>query len=403
MALTALRLLSPVRAVIDVTALGGNAGAGTSGGMGGSGAIGGAGGNAGDGGRGGDASVEMAGLRVRNQGYNSIEIKATAFGGEGGDGGHGGMGGWGLFRDIVTFQDGSQYYNEIASGGRNGEGGNGGGGGDAFITMRDVRINVGANSDQLIFDLYAVGGAGGEAGQGGAMSPVNPPFWTWSTYPYSWTPAADAPDGADGRNGLSRISFVNNAIALGGGDDLLELRFVLAGPGSREMEFVGNVFDGGAGIDVFRAGPSSGYAWLGADAFPTARIDLLAGTVSIGGSAPNTLRGFEHLVGTRGTDVFVDASGSQTYEGGSGADRFEFRRGGSGTDRVVFRETDGDIIALVGFGPALDSFADVMARATRVSDDTWSIRLSDTRTLLLSRDAWWTPSIVLGPEDFVFT
>ena len=89
-----------------------------------------------------------------------------------------------------------------------------------------------------------------------------------------------------------------------------------------------------------------------------------SGTILVGNAGPDI------LVGTNLNDTLTGGAGDDVLRGNSGADRFVFTNG-HGRDRVLdFRHTEGDVIALTGFGAALDSFAKSMAAAAQIDSDT---------------------------------
>lgn len=139
--------------------------------------------------------------------------------------------------------------------------------------------------------------------------------------------------------------------------------------------------DGGAGNDLVRSGPGNdtliggeGNDTLGA----SNRTDLLRGDAGddllLGSNGDDRLIGGDDadtLLGGNGRDTLQGDGGDDRLKGDDGDDRFNFAPG-AGADTIVdfaAGAASGDVIGLVGFGPAVDSFAEVMALATQVGAD----------------------------------
>ena len=82
--------------------------------------------------------------------------------------------------------------------------------------------------------------------------------------------------------------------------------------------------------------------------------------------------GGDVLDGGAGDDTLAGGAGDDCLNGGAGADRFVFGQGLG--DDVVFDfapgNAAGDVVALLGFGEALDTFEEAMAAAAQVGTDT---------------------------------
>ncbi|MEH3036622.1 MAG: cadherin domain-containing protein [Sphingomonas adhaesiva] len=98
-------------------------------------------------------------------------------------------------------------------------------------------------------------------------------------------------------------------------------------------------------------------------------MDVFVRSLPTGATVTGT-DGADVLVGTKLSDTLTGGAGADVLRGGAGADRFVFEIG-HGVDRIEdFGIATADVVVLKGFGPALDSFAEVMAAATQVGADT---------------------------------
>jgi hypothetical protein len=188
----------------------------------------------------------------------------------------------------------------------------------------------------------------GDGGDGGAGAPKV----VDSSKPGLEVVGAPAgPDGADGADGAESAIVVDNQVALGAGDDRLELRLESGAPDAT-LRFARNSLDGGTGLDTLDLG---GTSW-------GAVVDVARARLKLGDSPFNTMTGFEAFIGTAGADRFIDGAGNQDYAGSGGADAFVFRPR-HGQDTVRFVPGEGDKLVFERFGPELDTAAEILARA----------------------------------------
>lgn len=236
-----------------------------------------------------------------------------------------------------------------------GAGGDGGRGGDATARIADAEIALGALGDVVAILAVARPGAGG--------------FVTT----IEASPAGAA--GAAGAGGAARIEVTGNAVSLGDGADTLTLTLQaqqdggalldFAPGGAATLLFAGNAFAGDAGTDTPDLRELRGIS---------VRVDLAAGTLGFGDApAGGTLAGFELIRGTRAGDVFTDGAGNQTYSGydsglgaTAGPDRYVVAPGG-GQDVIGSAIRAQDRIELRGFGAALDTASEALARYDAVA------------------------------------
>jgi Ca2+-binding RTX toxin-like protein len=156
-----------------------------------------------------------------------------------------------------------------------------------------------------------------------------------------------------------------------------------------------DTLNGGAGFDTLNGGADSDRAEY-SDRTGAVSVNLISGTALTGGAL--NMAGFysggftedslvlienvigsdfgDRLVGVNagsrldgrgGNDNIAAASGADRLIGGAGNDIFEFAAG-FGADRITDMTEgagDGDVIRLVGRGPAFDSFAEVIAAASQ--------------------------------------
>ena len=179
---------------------------------------------------------------------------------------------------------------------------------------------------------------------------------------------ARASDGTwlEGRNGNDSLVGSNLDDSLFGGDggDRLE---GLAGA---------DLLDGGEGFDTAD--------YRRSDAAVTVRLDLGTGT---GGHAQgDTLVGIESVLGSEfgdeltastaaasvlqglsGNDTLFGATASDKLVGGTGSDTFVFQLGGANDTISDFGAGSGvgDVVRILGFGTAVDSFSDVLSIASQ--------------------------------------
>lgn len=381
---------------IDLTAdaLGGRGGGAGDGGNGGSGNVGAAGGNGGKGGAGGAAVAEVTGLTVAATGRLSLAITLEATGGSAGAGGRGGASGIGqeTVSDITASQSGETGFSQqTITYAAAGSGGAGGTGGSATARVADATITGSRFGDTVDIRLTATAGAGGSGGTGGPAVDsyiLVTPGSVQSTYTQIGTPG-----GATGRTGIQGnavLEMSDVSIGLGAGADTLRLSFLPDTTGRKTVVFANNTFDGGAGLDRLELG-------TGEPGEMGAIVNVNTGTITLrGSSGTSTFQRFETFAGGAGDDLFVNGAGDQTYSGGAGADTFVFRKGIAGDDRIT-DFTPGDKLRLAGFGPAIDSFAEVQAISSQDAAGVL-IQLSPSASVLLENRTLAS----LTAEDFLF-
>lgn len=351
---------------LGATATGGRGGAGGSADSGATWGIGGtpgSGGNGGAGGDGGRAVAALADVSLAAAAPTTLIVSLVAQGGDGGAGGDAtrrvAEGRETVARpDLVTIE---LTRGPAVAGGAGGEGG------DAIARLTGSDIRLGDGADLVSLFLQAAGGAGG-AGSAGSE-----PEFAWRGQVQVWngkdgyvtqeTSATATPAGADGAagaHGASIVRIADNDIALGGGDDRLLLTVGTGRPGGQERIVIrDNSFDGGLGTDLFGFWGDVGLV-----------LNVARGWFAAGSGQRNALSGFERFEMAGGMDdTITDGAGDQTYDGGGGADRFVFA-GRHGRDVVTADFADGAVIVLRGFGPGLDSFAEVLARSAPIAGGT---------------------------------
>ena len=318
----------------------------------------------GDGAAGGAALARVTELRVTATGALDLDITLASFGSFGGGGGVGASAVGANFSTTITTND-IGTVNNTAVYSLAGNGGGGGMGGAATTIFTLSTILGSALADQVSIDLRARGGEGGRGGPGGLGAASSIVVTGTAAELLTTTSVQGTPDGSpgvSGAGGAGRITMTGNTIALGDSDDSLEILLAITSSGPATFTAQRNVLDGGAGTDTLTFG----------DRFTAGQPDLLFnvanGTWRInGGAGGNTMTGFERFVGGAGNDRFIDATGDQTYSGRGGEDRFEFFATRPGNDAVLVFDVAEDVIALRGFGPARDEFAEVLAAATQVA------------------------------------
>lgn len=360
----------------------------------GTGTVAGAPGHGGDGGAGGSATAVIRNLTITAPSDDAtadganVMIRALAVGGDGGLGGSGFQSGYGYSFSIT-----SERVLDTRTYGAPANGGDGGAGGNATARIATVSATFGDGSDEVDLTAIAIAGRGAAGVLGSPERFSTVVEGTYQFLPYT-TQIIGTPAGLDGQagtGGIATLQVTDTTISLGGGYDVLRLTLALDAPGGTErLTFARNTFDGGAGSDdVFIVGAAGDLPMT---------MNVKRGTLKVGNSPENVLRGFEVFVAGFGDTTFIDGAGNQRYFGGLGTDRFEFGRG-HGNDRVeVFNgSSDLDVIALIGFGPAIDSFADVMAR-TQARDGGSVIATSATSSIFIGNLA---PS-QLTADMFIF-
>ncbi len=368
------------------TALAGAGGTGGTGGRSGNGSTPLPTGNGGDGGNGGAASTTVSGLSVTVTGGLTLNVILDAGGGAGGNAGGGALPASGyVFSETLTDTARSSLYTTTF--GAAGAGGDGGRGGAATASMTGTTITGSAAVDNVTITLKATGGLGG-IGRDGATGVAS----SSTILGTATTTTVGTPDGVDGLNGAagkSTVTFTNNIINLGDGNDKLTLGFVANGPGAKSVLVHDNTLNGGLGQDTLTLGTQT-------QGEAAAVVNVGLGTLQIGKSGSSSMTGFEVFRGGAGNDRFIDGAGNHTYSGGFGADRFEFAFGLAGADRIESFVTE-DVIRLTGFGGGLDSFADVLVATTDTAAGAL-IQTSATSSILLAG----VTEASLQANDFLF-
>ncbi|HNR78343.1 MAG TPA: calcium-binding protein, partial [Parvularculaceae bacterium] len=106
----------------------------------------------------------------------------------------------------------------------------------------------------------------------------------------------------------------------------------------------------------------------------------------------------DKLYGYSGNDTLIGGAGNDTLTGGGHNDRFIFS-GDFGHDVIQDMNAGAfirDVIEINGFGPAFDSFAEILAAATQVGADTVITINGNTITLI------GVDKNNLDPNDFTF-
>ena len=136
--------------------------------------------------------------------------------------------------------------------------------------------------------------------------------------------------GNDQVTGGNNVEFVRD----GGGDDVYKL-----GGGNDVViytTFGNDSFDGGTGSDTFDSSSFNDFSLaynLGTKAFSTGFGTYAASSLSTVSETPvGTIKGFETVLGTKSSDVFIGGGAAETFDGASGVDRII---GGGGADRLT--------------------------------------------------------------------
>ena len=225
----------------------------------------------------------------------------------------------------------------------------GGGGADS--------LNGGNGSDHLLGgegNDTLVGGSGADVLEGGS--------------------GADRLTGDEGNDTLNGGEG-NDTLQGGAGADLM-----MGGLGDDTyvVDFTGDIISeaGGSGVDTVQISVS--YTMV---ADVERMIFSVGGLTGTGNDQDNRLMGStsnDSMLGGGGNDILLGNQGNDTLVGGTGNDRLT---GEAGADRFVFgidhgrdiiadfSVVEGDVVQLIGFGPAFDSFSEVQAKMRQVGTD----------------------------------
>ena len=341
---------------LAATATGGDAGSGGYGGAGGSGATGGKGGNGGSGGTGGNAVASVDGLVVAAETPFVLTIGLTASAGAGGGGGAAGAGGSGRITTFQTNVPGAA--SDVRTWAANGSPGANGDAGSATARLSGGEIVFGAGGDQLSIQAQVAAANPGRVDGGVPAIPAS----TGQTQPSDAGRFA-TPGAPPGAVGTVKVEITGNRIDLGAGNDRLDISAAATdenhaphkldgtGSGAFQLAFSGNSFDGGAGIDTISF----------ASFVEDASFDINLGTVSISGSALNAMTGFEVIGGTQGHNVFNDGAGDQSYQlGTNSTNQLDFGAD-HGADTILNYTPGQSVIELHGYAASFGSDATAVA------------------------------------------
>ena len=154
-----------------------------------------------------------------------------------------------------------------------------------------------------------------------------------STPPTPTPDSTTTPSGFDGTNGDDVLigNSQPNLIRGFGGNDYIEGGFGI------------DTLDGGQGNDtVSYSYGSSAFTW-----------DMSTDRLNFRSGASETVRNFENVIGSKGSDRIITNGVDNTIEGGNGADAFVFSSLDGSFDRIVdYSRAEGDIIEVsrLGFG-----------------------------------------------------
>jgi Ca2+-binding RTX toxin-like protein len=322
-----------------------NGGYGTSGGRGRQGV-------GGDGGNGGDAFASFDGFDFHTSlTMKSLNLGSAAMGGSAGDG-----------------QSGQNSVTEPHSGA-------GGKGGSAYAELRGLDVSTGALTDSLRLDVIAVGSPGGSSqgaydrnnsrvlpgdnlgGVGGDAIAIltdniivgNDATQKLVLNVHLAAGLGGGQRGADGQweraaSGSAAGEISDNQIALGGGDDRLEITLTRGS----DTVIRDNIFDGGDGFDVLNLSAADAAGSVYAYEDPQTWFSMLENSVTgfeevRGGASMDHIQGdhaANRLFGEAGDDVLQGEGGNDRLDGGAGNDRLE---GGAGDD-VYFVNSSADVV-----------------------------------------------------------
>jgi Ca2+-binding RTX toxin-like protein len=224
-------------------------------------------------------------------------------------------------------------------------------GGVAEDTIRNVENIVGGSAgDTLIGDAAAnklSGARGDDWLMGGAGADILDGGEDVDTADYSDKTAAVAVT----LNGSSLATVTVGGVAE---DSIAKIENIVGGSGNDQLtgDAATNTFRGGAGADVLDGGAGSDTADF-SDKAQSVLLTLngaIDAVATVGGTAEDTVRNIENIVGGSGNDQFTGDAAVNTFRGGLGADVLD---GGAGSDTADFSDkTASVVVALAGASPA---------------------------------------------------
>ena len=172
-------------------------------------------------------------------------------------------------------------------------------------------------------------------------------------------PGLDALDGGTGDN----VLIQDPAVALAGSIAAFAATPSHTYSGTAGADVIG-IAQTGSTVIVAGSGAPASFAADGG----TLTVSGLAGDDVIDASSMTAPAMRFILDGGDGKDVLHGGQGDDVLRGGAGADTFQFS-GGNGSDTIADFEHGLDQIAVLGYGTALSSFADLAGHMAQVGND----------------------------------